>query len=77
METKIQNQNQNQNTEGEKPMATKAYTKEMVIEAISGLLISIVLGSITAIAMNLSRLIKQIIYPYLIISQTVPIIADC
>ena len=51
------------------------HLKPTLIEAISGLLISIVLGSITAIAMNLSRLIKQIIYPYLIISQTVPIIA--
>jgi hypothetical protein len=37
METKIQNQNQNQNTEGEKPMATKAYTKEMVIDLLHGL----------------------------------------
>ena len=37
METKIQNQNQNQNTEGEKPMATKAYTKEMLLDLLHGL----------------------------------------
>ena len=51
------------------------HLKPTLIEAISGLLISIFLGSLTAIAMNSSHIIKQILYPYLIISQTVPIIA--
>lgn len=51
------------------------HLKPTLLAAISGLLLSVVLGSLTAIAMNASKLIKQIIYPYLIISQTVPIIA--
>ncbi|MEN6444536.1 MAG: ABC transporter permease [Candidatus Cloacimonas sp.] len=51
------------------------HLKPTLLEAVSGLLISIVLGSFTAIAMNLSKVIKQIFYPYLVISQTVPIIA--
>lgn len=51
------------------------HLKPTLLEAITGLIISIILGSITAIAMNLSSWIKQILYPYLIISQTVPIIA--
>lgn len=51
------------------------HLKPTLIAAVSGLLISVVLGSITAIAMNASKTIKQIIYPYMVISQTVPIIA--
>jgi ABC-type nitrate/sulfonate/bicarbonate transport system permease component len=51
------------------------HLKPTLLAAVCGLLLSIVLGTITAIALNGSRLIKQIIYPYLIISQTVPIIA--
>ncbi len=51
------------------------HLKPTLLEAITGLIISIILGSITAMAMNLSSWIKQILYPYLIISQTVPIIA--
>jgi len=46
-----------------------------LLAALSGLALSIVLGSLTAIAMHGSRLFKQILYPYLIVSQTVPLIA--
>ncbi|PKN73684.1 MAG: ABC transporter permease [Candidatus Cloacimonetes bacterium HGW-Cloacimonetes-3] len=51
------------------------HLKPTMLAAVSGLVLSIILGSITAIAMNSSKFIKQIIYPYMVISQTVPIIA--
>ncbi|MCB5257448.1 MAG: ABC transporter permease [Candidatus Cloacimonadaceae bacterium] len=51
------------------------HLKPTLTAAISGLLISIVIGSLTAILMDVSKLFKQIIYPYLVVSQTVPIIA--
>ncbi|MCK9557458.1 MAG: ABC transporter permease [Candidatus Cloacimonetes bacterium] len=51
------------------------HLKPTLLEAVTGLLISIVLGSATAILMDASKLFKQIIYPYLLVSQTVPIIA--
>ncbi len=51
------------------------HLKPTMLASVSGLLLSVFLGSLTAIAMNSSRLVKQIIYPYLIISQTIPIIA--
>jgi len=51
------------------------HLKPTMLASISGLLLSVCLGSLTAIAMNSSRLIRQTLYPYLVISQTVPIIA--
>jgi len=51
------------------------HLKPTLLAAVSGLLISIIIGSLTAIAMDISKLFRQIIYPYLVISQTVPIIA--
>jgi ABC-type nitrate/sulfonate/bicarbonate transport system permease component len=51
------------------------HLKPTMLAAVSGLLISIVIGSLTAIAMDISKLFRQIIYPYLVVSQTVPIIA--
>lgn len=51
------------------------HLQPTVLAALSGLLISIVIGALTAILMDVSKLFRQIIYPYLVISQTVPIIA--
>ncbi len=51
------------------------HLKPTLSAAVSGLLISIVIGSLTAIVMDASRFCKQLIYPYLVISQTIPIIA--
>ena len=51
------------------------HLKPTMTAAISGLLISIVVGVLTAIAMDASRIFRQIMYPYLVVSQTVPIIA--
>lgn len=51
------------------------HLKPTLLAAVTGLGLSIILGSFTAVAMNSSRLVKQIIYPYMLISQTVPIIA--
>lgn len=45
-----------------------------IIETLSGFLIAIVLGFITAILMDASRIINKILYPLLITSQTIPII---
>lgn len=51
------------------------HLKPTLFAALLGLLISIVIGSLTAILMDVSKLFRQIIYPYLVVSQTVPIIA--
>lgn len=44
-------------------------------EALLGLVISMFIGTGLAICMHLNRTIKKIIYPYVIISQTIPILA--
>ncbi|WP_232699367.1 ABC transporter permease [Brevibacillus daliensis] len=44
-------------------------------EAILGLAISIVLGSGLAIWMRISATVEKMIYPYLIMSQTIPVLA--
>lgn len=51
------------------------HLKPTLLAAVSGLLISIAIGSLTAMAMDSSKLIRQTIYPYLVVSQTIPIIA--
>ncbi len=51
------------------------HLKPTLISTLSGLMISIAAGSLTAIVMDSSKLIKQILYPYMVVSQTVPIIA--
>lgn len=51
------------------------HLKPTLISALSGLLISVLAGTFTAIMMDASKLIRQILYPYLVVSQTVPIIA--
>lgn len=52
-----------------------SHLKPTLWESVSGLALAVVLGVLTALAMHSSRLVKQIFYPYLIVSQTVPIIA--
>jgi ABC-type nitrate/sulfonate/bicarbonate transport system permease component len=51
------------------------HLKPTLEASAGGLLISIVLGVLTAILMDASRAFKRLIYPYMVISQTVPIIA--
>ncbi|MCB5260552.1 MAG: ABC transporter permease [Candidatus Cloacimonetes bacterium] len=51
------------------------HLKPTLSAALTGLIISVAIGSVTALAMDISKLFRQIIYPYLVISQTVPIIA--
>lgn len=51
------------------------HTQTTLFEAVIGLLIAIVLAVFLALIMNRYGLIKQIIYPVLVVSQTIPIIA--
>lgn len=44
-------------------------------EVILGLSASIVFGILLAFAMNMNRVIERLVYPYIVISQTIPIIA--
>lgn len=44
-------------------------------EVLMGLAASIVFGIALALAMNLSRTVERLVYPYIVISQTIPIIA--
>ncbi len=51
------------------------HLKPTMTAALSGLLISVVIGSLTAILMDMSQILRRILYPYMVVSQTVPIIA--
>lgn len=51
------------------------HLQPTLLASVGGLMISILLGVLTAILMDVSRAFKRIIYPYMVISQTVPIIA--
>ena len=44
-------------------------------ESVAGLFLATLLGFLTALAMHSSRLARQTLYPYMIVSQTVPVIA--
>jgi ABC-type nitrate/sulfonate/bicarbonate transport system permease component len=48
---------------------------QTLVETIIGLLLAVILGSFVAIVIRLSSLFKVTVYPLLIISQTIPIIA--
>lgn len=45
------------------------------LEAIAGLIISILLAFATALAMDSFNVVKKALYPFLVISQTIPVIA--
>lgn len=51
------------------------HLKPTLVEALLGLLISILAGAAVALLMDNVRWFKQALYPFLVISQTVPIIA--
>jgi len=51
------------------------HTKTTLFEAIVGFFLAIVFSLLISVAMNRYKIIKSMIYPILIISQTVPIIA--
>jgi putative hydroxymethylpyrimidine transport system permease protein len=44
-------------------------------EVLVGLAVSLALGSLAAVAMHLSPVVKRVLYPLLVASQTIPIIA--
>lgn len=51
------------------------HLKPTLWASAGGLVLATVLGVVCAMAMHSSRIVKQLFYPYLIVSQTVPIIA--
>ncbi len=53
----------------------KEHILTTFIEGVTGLLISIVLALILAVIMDLQPKIKKAVYPVLVISQTIPVIA--
>lgn len=46
-----------------------------LLEVLIGLSLSIVFAVLLAFAMHMSRTVEQLVYPYIVISQTIPIIA--
>ena len=52
-----------------------SHTRITLYETLIGLSISIMIGVLIAILMDLSAFIRRMLYPYLVISQTIPIIA--
>ncbi len=51
------------------------HLKPTLIEALTGLLLSIVAGMAVAMLMHSFGWIRQALYPYMVVSQTIPIIA--
>ena len=51
------------------------HTKITVFEALSGFMAAVIIGILIAGVMNRFNVIKKILYPILVISQTIPIIA--
>jgi ABC-type nitrate/sulfonate/bicarbonate transport system permease component len=52
-----------------------SHASATIIETIIGLVFSLILGILTAVAMDRWKAFQQMIYPFVIISQTIPIIA--
>ncbi len=52
-----------------------SHLRPTLTASVSGLLLATLLGIVIALAMHSSRWVKQILYPYLVVSQTVPVIA--
>jgi ABC-type nitrate/sulfonate/bicarbonate transport system permease component len=51
------------------------HTFQTVLEAVIGLAVSVVLGVVTAIILDSSATVRRAVYPLLVTSQTIPIIA--
>jgi ABC-type nitrate/sulfonate/bicarbonate transport system permease component len=51
------------------------HASATILETLLGLLFSLFLGSVIAIAMDKWKTFQQMIYPFVIVSQTIPIIA--
>jgi ABC-type nitrate/sulfonate/bicarbonate transport system permease component len=51
------------------------HITQTLLETVAGLVLAIIFGSIVAIAVRLSSQFKITVYPFLIVSQTIPIIA--
>lgn len=52
-----------------------SHSKYTIIAAFSGLVIAVILSILISFIMNKNEMVKKIIYPLLVISQTIPIIA--
>ncbi|MDD4224354.1 MAG: ABC transporter permease [Candidatus Cloacimonetes bacterium] len=59
----------------DQPALLWSHIRPTLIASVSGLLLATLLGVLTAMAMHSSKPVRQIFYPYLVVSQTVPIIA--
>lgn len=57
------------------PQLLARHIPPTLIASLSGLVLAFVLGIFTALAMHRFPLFKRALYPYLIISQTIPVIA--
>jgi ABC-type nitrate/sulfonate/bicarbonate transport system permease component len=51
------------------------HSKITLLEAFLGLFISLILAFMLSVLMDINKIIKKVIYPLLVISQTVPVIA--
>jgi len=51
------------------------HSKTTIVETLAGLVLSIGLGTLTAIGMDRWKRLNQTLFPYLIVTQTIPIIA--
>lgn len=52
-----------------------AATSETLLSALAGLALSVAIGSIVAVLLTLSPLLRRALYPYTVFFQTVPVIA--
>jgi ABC-type nitrate/sulfonate/bicarbonate transport system permease component len=59
----------------EYPALIWSHIKPTLLESAAGLALATLLGVATALAMHSSKIVKQVFYPYLVVSQTVPVIA--
>ena len=59
----------------ENPALLWSHIRPTLFASVAGLLLATLLGVVTAMAMHSSKPLKQIFYPYLVVSQTVPQVA--
>ncbi|NLW19537.1 MAG: ABC transporter permease [Candidatus Cloacimonetes bacterium] len=59
----------------QQPALLWSHLRPTLIASVLGLLLATLLGVLTALGMHGSRVIRQVLYPYLVVSQTVPVIS--
>jgi ABC-type nitrate/sulfonate/bicarbonate transport system permease component len=57
------------------PRLLFSHASVTILETVAGLALSVILGSLIAIAMDRWKPVRQTLYPFVIISQTIPILA--